>query len=226
MSKLHGIAHGVGLLGAAIAALALGGCPRPEGDPAKSQTRLELARDFLLKNQLEAAEAEANKAIAYLNTNEEAYNVRGLVHHLRALSNQRLLEIEGCLTGLDAEALRGEVEKELGLAEADFRKAAALAPDYGEAFSNAGTAALLLGDADRKNVTASSTIANGARSWKAGSTGGWATTKLKTVPRPDIRTHSTVIERHASHIGWGGNLSVSHDPQRCTTSSRRRAASQ
>jgi len=177
MSKLHGIAHGVGLLGAAIAALALGGCPRPEGDPAKSQTRLELARDFLLKNQLEAAEAEANKAIAYLNTNEEAYNVRGLVHHLRALSNQRLLEIEGCLTGLDAEALRGEVEKELGLAEADFRKAAALAPDYGEAFSNAGTAALLLGDADRAKDDFEHALAAPARLVSPGLTRahlGWA----------------------------------------------------
>lgn len=177
MSKLHGITHGVGLLGAAIAALALGGCPRPEGDPAKSQTRLELARDFLLKNQLEAAEAEANKAIAYLNTNEEAYNVRGLVHHLRALADQRLLEIEGCLTGLDAEALRDEVEQELGLAEADFRKAAALAPDFGEAYSNAGTAALLLGDADRARDDFEHALAAPARLVSPGLTRahlGWA----------------------------------------------------
>lgn len=177
MSKLHGFARMGWFVGVVALALGTAACPRTEGDPSKSQTRLELARDFLLKNQLEAAEAEANKAIAYLTTNEEAYNVRGLVHHLRALGNQNLLEVESCLTGLDAEALRGEVEKELGLAEADFRKAVALAPDFGEAWSNAGTAALLLGDADRARDDFDHALATPARLVSPGLTRahlGWA----------------------------------------------------
>ncbi|MBK9037140.1 MAG: hypothetical protein IPL61_38830 [Myxococcales bacterium] len=152
-------------------------CPRTEGNPAKSETRLALARDFLLKNQLEAAEAEANKAIAYLNTNEEAYNLRGLVHHLRAIAAQSLVEVEGCLTGIDAEALRKEVEDELGLAEADFRKAVALAPEFGEAWSNAGTAALLLGDTDRALEAFDQALSNPARLVSPGLTRahlGWA----------------------------------------------------
>lgn len=162
---------------ALLAGLALAGCPRTESNPAKSETRLELARDFLSKNELEAAESEANKAIAYQATNEEAYNVRGLVHHLRALSAQRVLEIESCLTGLDAESLRDDLEKELTLAEADFRKAAALAPEYGEAWSNAGTAALLLGDADRALKAYETALANPARLDSPGLTRanlGWA----------------------------------------------------
>jgi hypothetical protein len=59
-----------------------GGRSQEEPDPARAGARLPHS-----SNQLEAAEAEANKAIAYLSTNEEAYNVRGLVHHLRALAD-------------------------------------------------------------------------------------------------------------------------------------------
>lgn len=175
MSKLQCFVQRAPLALALVAAAA--GCPRTEGDPARSQTRLELARDFLMKHQLEAAENEANKAIAYLPTNEEAYNVRGLVHHLRALDNQRLLEVDGCVTGLDADALRADIEKELGLGEADFRKAASLAPDYGEAWSNAGTDALLLGDADRALQDFQQALANPARLVSPGLTRahlGWA----------------------------------------------------
>src|SRR5262245_1458763 len=57
-------------------------CTHPKGDPAKSETRLALARDFLAQNppNYEAASSEVEKAIAYLPTNEEAYNIRGIIN--------------------------------------------------------------------------------------------------------------------------------------------------
>jgi Tfp pilus assembly protein PilF len=116
-----------------------------EGDAKKSNTRLDLAKDFLGKQELEAAEAEANKAIAFQSTNEEAFNIRGLIWFLRALNNHRLLEIDGCLTGVDAEAISRERDEQLAHADSDFGKAADLAPDYGEAWSNRGQVANLLG---------------------------------------------------------------------------------
>lgn len=137
------------LLAVVLAAAAGAGCvacTRPEGDPKKSETRLALAKDFLGKNELEAAESEADKAIAYLPTNDEAYVVRGLVHFLRGMGTFRLVEVDDCLTGVDAEALRSDMDGHFARAEADFRKAAELAPDYGEAWSNRGVVANLVGD--------------------------------------------------------------------------------
>ncbi len=114
------------------------GCPRPDDDPAKSDTRLRLAKDFLSKHELEAAETECNRAIALNQHNEEAYNVRGLIAMLRAIDTQRQLEVESCLTGVDAEATQKELDQNLKKADLDFEKATKLAPDYGEAWSNRG----------------------------------------------------------------------------------------
>ncbi len=117
-----------------------GGCSgaRVERNAAKSATRLDLAKDFLRKHQLEAAEAESNRALALHPDNEEAYVVRGLVHVIRALDTQRTLEIETCLTGLDAEATQRDLEASLLKASADFAAATRITPEYGEAWSNRG----------------------------------------------------------------------------------------
>jgi Tfp pilus assembly protein PilF len=132
-----------------LVVLIAGGPGSSEGDAKRSQTRLDLAKDFLSKHQLEAAEAEANKAIAYQKGNDEAFNVRGLIYYLRALDVQRLLEIDACLTGVDAEALRDDLEQQLSRADDDFKRATELAPDYGEAWSNRGAVANLLGEPER-----------------------------------------------------------------------------
>jgi Tfp pilus assembly protein PilF len=128
----------------ACLASCLGG--RPEHSAAKSATRLDLAKDFLRKHQLEAAEAESNRALALSPANEEAYVVRGLVHVLRALDTQRTLEIDACLTGLDAEATQRDLEVSLQRADADFARAAKLIPEYGEAWANRGIVHNLLED--------------------------------------------------------------------------------
>lgn len=114
------------------------------GSERKSATRLDLAKDFLRKHELEAAEAEANRALALHGENDEAMVVRGLVHMVRAIDAQRMLEIDTCLTGLDAEATQRDLEGHLRRADADFAAAARLAPDYGEAWSNRGVVHSLL----------------------------------------------------------------------------------
>jgi Tfp pilus assembly protein PilF len=126
----------------------LSGCSgaRVERNAAKSATRLDLAKDFLRKHQLEAAEAESNRALALHPANEEAYLVRGLVHVIRALDTQRTLEIEACLTGLDAEATQRDLEASLSRANTDFAEATKLTPEYGEAWSNRGIVHSLLED--------------------------------------------------------------------------------
>ncbi len=115
-----------------------------EKDAAKSANRLDLAKDFLRKHELEAAQTESNRSLALNPANDEAYNVRGLVWMVRAYDTQRTLEIDTCLTGLDAEATQKDLDSFLHKADADFAAANKLSPDYGEAWSNRGVVANLL----------------------------------------------------------------------------------
>ena len=121
------------------------GCGGPQGDPGKSATRLELAKDFLLnKGDLEAAEEEANRALAFQPGNEEAENVLGLVYFRRAINDFLLVEVEGCMTGVDAESIRTDLDEHLTTAGRHFQKAAALAPGFGDAWANLGLVAMQL----------------------------------------------------------------------------------
>lgn len=129
--------------------LGLAGCgARLEQSAEKSAKRLDIAKDFLRKNELEAAEAECNKAIAYNPNNDEAYVVRGLVAMVRAYETQRSMEIESCLTGLDLEATDRDLQIFLAKADVDFEQAALVTPDYGEAWANRGVVHNLMADFD------------------------------------------------------------------------------
>jgi Tfp pilus assembly protein PilF len=119
-----------------------------EHSPEKSAKRLDIAKDFLRKNELEAAEAECNKAIAYNPSNDEAYVVRGLISMVRAYDAKRSMEIDSCLTGLDAEATDKDLQAFLTKADVDFEEAAAVTPDYGEAWANRGIVHNLMTDYD------------------------------------------------------------------------------
>jgi tetratricopeptide (TPR) repeat protein len=117
-----------------------------EHSTAKSATRLDLAKDFLRKHQLEAAETECNRALAFNPGNDEAYVVRGLVSMVKAVDTQRTIEVETCLTGLDREATMKDLDAFLAKADGDFEHAATMTPDYGEAWANRGIIHNLLED--------------------------------------------------------------------------------
>lgn len=129
-----------------VSCLFFASCPSLSHDPAKSSTRLELAKDFLLKHELETAEAEANRALAYNPQNEEAFWVRGLIAYVQAIDAQRMLETDGCLTGVDAEAVQKDLDLALAKADGDFKRATELARDYSEAWANRGIIANLRED--------------------------------------------------------------------------------
>lgn len=132
-------------------ALALSACPPsgpsgPHAINAKAAKQLDLCKDFLAKRQLEGAKAACDKAIAIDGDYDEAYNTRGLIAMLRAIETQRTLEVDSCLTGVDAEATHKDLDKDLAEADKDFEKAAKVAPDYSEAYSNRGVVATLMDD--------------------------------------------------------------------------------
>jgi tetratricopeptide (TPR) repeat protein len=130
-----------------LAICAVAGClQRTEGDLAKSATRLDLAKDFLRKHQLEAADTECDRALAFHPANDEAFNTRGLIAMVRALDTLRTLELDGCLTGVDAEVTQRDLDRFLRSADAAFAEAAKLSPEYGEAWANRGVVHNLLED--------------------------------------------------------------------------------
>ena len=122
-------------------------CPNGgEQSCEKSAKRLAIANDYLGKYDLEGAEGEANKAVAYCPGNDEAYVVRGLVSYIRASQAKKTMEIDNCLTGVDAEAMAKDVDTFLAKADQDFESAAKAAPDNGEAWANRGIVHNLLED--------------------------------------------------------------------------------
>lgn len=128
---------------------ALGGCPRSApADAKKSQIHLDLAIDAFSRTplNLDLVEDEASKAIAYMATNDEAYNVRGLARLKRAMDAKHGMEVSACLTGLDAEAQQQVIDEQFTLAGQDFQRATEVAPDYSEAWFNRGNVALGQGD--------------------------------------------------------------------------------
>jgi len=157
---------------------AVTGCPqRDENEVSKSSTRLDLAKDFLRKHQLEAADTECNRALAFNPANDEAYNIRGLVAMVRALDTQRMLEIDACLTGLDAEVTQRDLDGQLRKADADFASASRISPDYGEAWSNRGVVHNILEDYATAAVYLSEALSNPMRLDSPGLTRahlGWA----------------------------------------------------
>jgi Tfp pilus assembly protein PilF len=126
------------LCAASLTLIAACGMKNVEHDAKKSSTRLDLAKDFLRKHQLEAAENESNRSLAYNPTNDEAYVIRGLVHMLRAVDTMRTLEIDACLTGVDAEITQRDLDSHLKKADSDFAKAVEVNPDYGEGWADRG----------------------------------------------------------------------------------------
>jgi len=164
----------------------LGGCwARVEHNEAKSSTRLDLAKDFLRKHQLEAARTETDRSLAFNPRNDEAYNLRGLVAMVEAIDTQRTLEIDNCLTGVDAEATRQELDAQLAHAEADFAHATKVNPDYGEAWSNRGVVRMLAENFDGAAADFSRALENPMRLDSPGLTRahlGWALFHEQRLP--------------------------------------------
>lgn len=138
--------RGVNARGSLLFLLAACGAFHDEHNPEKSSKRLDIAKDYLKKHELEAAEHECSVAIGLNPQNDEAYVTRGLVSLVRARDTDVTLEINDCLTKLDAEATRKDMDAALLKADADFEQAAKLNPEYGEAWASRGLVHNLLDD--------------------------------------------------------------------------------
>jgi len=132
-------------------------------DRDRSMTRYELAVDFLSNRVYEAAVGEANKALGYDPGNHRARNLLGLVALLRASDLARILEIDDCLTGADAEGLGKKKDDHLLAAREQFVMATALKDDFGEAYQNQAQVDLLLGEYESSVAGYKVALANAAQ---------------------------------------------------------------
>jgi tetratricopeptide (TPR) repeat protein len=132
-------------LGTALALL-VPACPRPGSAPdtKRSNTHLDLAENYLTGRDLVRAEGEARKALEFNDKNVEAFSVLGLVDYLRAVNNFNLLEVDDCLTGVDAEGLRQEMDQLLTRADRQFARAIEIDANYGDAWAYRGLVAFHL----------------------------------------------------------------------------------
>ncbi len=127
-------------LGAAVGV----GCGTPAQNPKKSNNRLQIAKDYLSRQELTPARREAQTAVKYDPENAEAHSILGLIEFLEALSNFRILEVDNCLTGVDAEGLRTEMREHFTAASLSFARATEIDAEYSEAYANHGKAQALL----------------------------------------------------------------------------------
>jgi tetratricopeptide (TPR) repeat protein len=140
------------LLGTLLATFACVAACGPKVDVKKSDTRLDIAKELLRSGkltQLKEAELEARKALAYNPDSADAFRVLGLIDYLRAVRNVQVLEVDDCLTGVDAEALREELDRHLLDAEEDLAAAVKRDPEFADAWANRGQIALRLGEHDK-----------------------------------------------------------------------------
>lgn len=156
-------ANAAGSLAICVLALALGCGQTVEQNPEKSAKRLDICKDFLRKNELEAAEAECGKAIAFNTANDEAYVTRGLVWFYRARAAKNAMEVDACLTGVDAEATDKDLQLYLAKADQDFEQATKVTPDYGEAWANRGVVANLVEDYENARLYLTKALENPMR---------------------------------------------------------------
>jgi tetratricopeptide (TPR) repeat protein len=107
-------------------------------DENKSHHRVDLAKDLIRSKELDAAEQEGKAALSLNPKNDEAYYILGLIDFLRGVNSFLLLEQQDCLSGVDAEVLREEMEARFTAADQSLAKAVEMAPGYGDAWAARG----------------------------------------------------------------------------------------
>jgi Tfp pilus assembly protein PilF len=118
-------------------------------DTPRSRNRVDLAKDYLGKGELEAAETEVKKAVGFDAENEDAYNVWGLIYVVRANNATNLYQVHDCIEGVERDALASEADDNMRLAAEKFDQAIKLGADFGEAYQNRAVVAMHFKDWDR-----------------------------------------------------------------------------
>lgn len=135
-------------LGRALVLVVLAGCSGPPKNLKASNTRVGLAKEYASKWELDAAESEARKALEFHSGNGDAHWLLGTIDFQRFSLSHKQLEMDQCLTGIDAQALLEDKDRFLTDADKHFADAVKLDPGHSEAWATRGGTAILRGRYD------------------------------------------------------------------------------
>jgi Tfp pilus assembly protein PilF len=121
----------------------------PTRDIKRAEATLDLAKDLLKQHQLDDAEIQAKKALAFDPQDEDAENVLGLIYGVRSQDSIGLVEQQDCLEGDSARTIRAEADDAMRTADKHFKRAVELAPDFGEAMQDRAQVAFYFHDWDQ-----------------------------------------------------------------------------
>lgn len=121
---------------------------RPNRDPDQSYKLFQVAVSSYEANRLEAAVGELEQALKADPQNAEAHNMLGIIALRQGADFEAQIESLSCVRGSDAELVRQDATLEFRKARGEFEAAAALEPDFADAWNNLSVAALNLQDWD------------------------------------------------------------------------------
>ncbi len=125
------------------------GCAsRPKREPDQSMALYQLGVENFRNRRVEAAIEELDKAVKADPENADAYNMLGLIALNQGHDYVMQVESVDCLKGRDAEMVRSDSVRKFREADAHFRKALVLRPQFPEASNNLAVALLQLQEWD------------------------------------------------------------------------------
>jgi Tfp pilus assembly protein PilF len=123
--------------------LVLGCAPQAErNNPDAGQKRYLLGADYYGKGMIPAAQEELRQALLLDDKNYEALYLSGLIAMRQAVETQDLATRAQCLPAAEAKVQLEDVDGKMRQAQAQYRRAVAIRPDYSEAWNALSAVAL------------------------------------------------------------------------------------
>jgi type IV pilus assembly protein PilF len=170
------------LLGAALSA----GCASaPKRDPDQSFIRYQLAVEYFKQNRLEASIEELDKSLKDDPENPDAHYMLGIISLRQGHDYVQNGEVQSCLTGRDAQQVRGDATAKFKEAEVHFRRAVTLRPEFPGAWNNLAVTAIQLEDWPKAVDAASRALKDSTYTEPetARANLGWAHLKMKDTQK-------------------------------------------
>lgn len=178
----------------ALLAAGVGCATGPKRDPDQSFIRYQLAVEYFKQNRMEASIEELEKALKADPENPDAHHMLGIIALRQGHDYVQNGEVQACLSGRDAQQVRGDATRKFKEAEGHFRRAVTLRPEFPGAWNNLAVAAIQLEDwpgaidaATRALKDSTYTEPETARANL-----GWAYLKMKDVQRAWKELHEAV----------------------------------
>lgn len=179
-------------------------CATPKIDIQAAERHYDLAADYVGKRLVAAALRECEEALRANPGYPDAHFLLGAIKMGLAVQELEVTGRTSCLKGPQAAFGKKEAEEKLREAEAHFRQAADLRPDYSEAYDGMAAVALHFSDWDRAVALESSALKNPvfAENHIARSNLAWALLGKGDLVRAEIELRSALVRAPDFCVGY------------------------